>query len=67
MIQASLNISSMMFHGLFSYPIKRTHLIMTVFLPISFNARVALTAHQSNSTELPILYTPLPRMMAVMN
>ena len=30
-------------------------LIMTVFLPIAFSERVALTAHQSNSTELPIL------------
>lgn len=34
---------------------------MIVFRPKFRNSRKQLTAHQSNSTELPIRYTPDPR------
>lgn len=34
---------------------------MTVLWPLSRRVRIALTEHQSNSTDEPILYTPDPR------
>ena len=37
---------------------------MTVRLPAFCRLRMQLTPHQSNSTELPMRYVPLPSTMA---